>query len=148
MQEVSQAHVAREAGADVIVAEGNGVWTEYAGGYTDMVAQRGFGVRAPESTTRPKVEKTPAVPPASPPAARGKLSFKQKHALETLPREMDKLRAQIAKANAKLSEPNLYTRDPTAFAAASKALGEAEAALAKAENDWLELEMIREELEG
>ena len=33
----------------VIVAEGQGVWTEYAGGYTDMVAQRGFGVRGPNA---------------------------------------------------------------------------------------------------
>ncbi|HEY9011916.1 MAG TPA: ABC-F family ATP-binding cassette domain-containing protein, partial [Devosia sp.] len=96
----------------VIVAEGNGVWTDYAGGYTDMVAQRGFGVRAPEVAARPKVEKA-AAPAAPPPAAKGKLSFKQKHAFETLPREMDKLRDQIAKANAKLSEPSLYSKDPS-----------------------------------
>jgi ATP-binding cassette subfamily F protein uup len=83
-----------------------------------------------------------------PPTPKGKLSFKQKHALETLPREMDKLRAEIVKQNARLATPNLYTKDPTGFAAASKALTDAEAALAKAENDWLELEMIREELEG
>ena len=33
----------------VIVSEGEGRWTEYAGGYTDMVAQRGYGVRGPET---------------------------------------------------------------------------------------------------
>lgn len=132
----------------VIVAEGNGVWTEYAGGYTDMVAQRGFGVRAPEQAAKPKVEKAVATPATPPPASKGKLSFKQKHALETLPREMDKLRAEIAKQNTTLADPNLYAKNPNAFAAASKALTDAEAALSKAENDWLELEMIREELEG
>ncbi len=132
----------------VIVAEGNGVWTEYAGGYTDMVAQRGFGVRAPEQAAKPKAEKPAPAPAAPPPASKGKLSFKQKHALETLPKEMDKLRVEIARHNATLADPNLYSKNPTAFAAASKGLTEAEAALAKAENDWLELEMLREELEG
>ncbi len=132
----------------VIVAEGNGIWTEYAGGYTDMVAQRGFGVRAPEQAAKAKVEKVVTPPAAPPPASKGKLSFKQKHALETLPKEMDKLRVEIGKHNATLADPNLYAKNPNAFAAASKALSEAEAALSKAENDWLELEMIREELEG
>ncbi len=36
----------------MIVAEGEGVWTEYAGGYSDMVAQRGFGVTKPERRAR------------------------------------------------------------------------------------------------
>ena len=30
----------------VIASEGDGKWTEYAGGYSDMVAQRGYGVGA------------------------------------------------------------------------------------------------------
>jgi ATP-binding cassette subfamily F protein uup len=133
----------------VIVAEGNGVWTEYAGGYSDMVAQRGFGVRAPDAPApKAKAGRTAPLAPIVPPTPKGKLSFKQKHALETLPKEMARLRAEIAKAHAKLAEPNLYTKDPTTFAATSQSLTTAEAALAKAENDWLELEMIREELEG
>ncbi len=132
----------------VIVAEGDGVWTEYAGGYTDMVAQRGFGVRAPEQAAKPKAGRTAPLAPIVPPTPKGKLSFKQKHALETLPKEMDKLRAEIGKHNATLADPNLYAKNPSAFAAASQALTDAEAALVKAENDWLELEMIREELEG
>ena len=32
----------------VIVPEGNGKWQEYAGGYTDMLAQRGADVRKPK----------------------------------------------------------------------------------------------------
>ena len=36
----------------VIVPEGNGLWTEYAGGYSDMLAQRG----ASPSRDRPKQE--------------------------------------------------------------------------------------------
>jgi len=132
----------------VILAEGSGVWTEYAGGYTDMVAQRGFGVRAPEATSRAKAGRTAHLAPMVPPTPKGKLSFKQKHALETLPKQIAKLRGEIEKLNHKLADPRLYARDPDAFAAASKSLVDAEGALAKAEDDWLALEMIREELEG
>ena len=31
----------------VIVGEGDGRWVEYAGGYSDMVAQRGYGLAGP-----------------------------------------------------------------------------------------------------
>jgi ATP-binding cassette subfamily F protein uup len=131
----------------VIVAEGEGRWTEYAGGYTDMVSQRGFGV------TKPEVEKTSrparALPPtASPPAAKAKLSFKQKHALETLPKDIARHDAEITRLNALLADASLYTRDPKTFADASAKLAAAEAAKSKAEDEWLELEMIREEIEG
>src|SRR3569833_1260971 len=131
----------------VIVAEGEGRWTEYAGGYSDMVAQRGFGVTKPELEKTPKPERAAAAPVA-PPAPRAKLSFKQQHALETLPREIARLAAEIERLQALLADPGLYGRNPRDFAAASASLAAAEAAKAKAEDDWLELEMLREEIEG
>src|SRR5215217_8061416 len=36
----------------IIIAEGEGVWTEYAGGYSDMVVQRGEGVNARAAITK------------------------------------------------------------------------------------------------
>jgi ATP-binding cassette subfamily F protein uup len=132
----------------VIVAEGEGVWTEYAGGYSDMVSQRGFGVRAPDNAPKAKGNRTASLAPIVPPTPKGKLSFKHKHALETLPGQMEKLRAEIVAINARLADPQLYARDPAGFAAASKALVDAEARLAAAEDEWLKLEMLREELEG
>jgi ATP-binding cassette subfamily F protein uup len=130
----------------IVVAEGEGRWTEYAGGYSDMVAQRGYGV------VKPEVEKAPreraAKAPLSPPPQRAKLSFKHKHALETLPGEIARLEAEIARLNAALADAGLYARDPDAFAAASKQLAEAQAAKSRAEDQWLELELLREELEG
>ncbi len=134
----------------VIVADGNGVWTEYPGGYSDMVSQRGYGVTKPETAARPKAEKpVPVAPaPAPAPAGRQKLSFKQKHALETLPKEIAKLEAEIARLNAILADGNLYVRDPGKFTDTSKALEKAQAALGKAEDEWLELEALREEIEG
>ena len=36
----------------VIVSEGAGRWVEYAGGYSDMIAQRGFGLAGPVAVRR------------------------------------------------------------------------------------------------
>ncbi|MGN6558018.1 MAG: ABC-F family ATP-binding cassette domain-containing protein, partial [Solirubrobacterales bacterium] len=96
----------------VIVAEGEGRWTEYAGGYSDMVAQRGYGVTKPELEKSARPERPPAEPAAPPAAARAKLSFKHKHALETLPGEIARLTAEIARLNGLLADPSLYARDP------------------------------------
>ena len=85
---------------------------------------------------------------AAAPAPKRKLSFKEKHALETLPGEIEKLETKIRQLNDKLAEGNYYTRDPEGFARDSKALAEAEAKRSAAEEQWLELEMLREELEG
>ncbi len=127
----------------VINAEGGGRWVDYAGGYTDMLAQRGAPVmvaRAAARTTQPSG--------ASPARAARKLSFKDKHALETLPARIDELQRGIAKHTRVLADAGLYGRDPAAFRRATDALAEAETELAKAEERWLELEMLREELEG
>ncbi|MBE7734023.1 ABC-F family ATP-binding cassette domain-containing protein [Devosia faecipullorum] len=132
----------------VIMAEGDGRWTEYAGGYSDMVAQRGEGVAARTLDKPAKPEKPKAEAVAAAPSAKRKLSFKEKHALETLPKDIDRLDAEIRTLNATLSDPAFYTKDPTGFAAKSKALEAAETKKAAAEEQWLELEMLREELEG
>ncbi|NOG70910.1 ABC-F family ATP-binding cassette domain-containing protein [Roseicella sp. DB1501] len=140
----------------VIVAEGEGRWQEYAGGYTDMVAQRGRGVEArPATVPVPVPARAPerAAPqpqePAPPAAApKRKLSFKQQHALEALPGRMAALEKEIATLRTALAAPDLYARDRARFERFTVALGEKEAALAAAEEEWLELELLREEIEA
>ncbi len=132
----------------VLMSEGEGRWVEYAGGYSDMVAQRGGGVSARTPAVRDVPRSASAPPRASTPAPRRKLSFKDKHALETLPREIEKLEGEIKALNDALADGNLYARDPNDFAVKSKALAEAESKRSAAEDRWLELEMLREELEG
>ena len=127
----------------VIATEGDGRWIEYAGGYSDMLAQRGPPRLA--SAPSPKA-KSPAS--AVPGATSRKMSFKDKHALETLPGQIDKMLATIDKLRAALADPDLYTRDPKLFAKGTEALAKAETELAQAEERWLELEMLREELDG
>jgi ATP-binding cassette subfamily F protein uup len=134
----------------VLVSEGDGKWIEYAGGYSDMVAQRGFGVGTPPAqkpATAPK-EARPASAGVAASVRKGRLSFKQKHALETLPARMEEFKAQKARLQRKLDDASLYARDPVAFRTASEALAKAESKLAAAEEEWLELEILREAIEG
>ncbi|WP_419896679.1 ABC-F family ATP-binding cassette domain-containing protein [Roseomonas sp. USHLN139] len=136
---------------NVIAWEGEGRWQDYAGGYSDMVAQRGHGVRAradaqPAPAAKPAESKPVAAAPAA--AARKKMSFKDQHELETLPAKMRKLEAEAAKLKEILADPGLYSRDKARFDKASELLARTETGLAEAEERWLELEMLREEMGG
>jgi ATP-binding cassette subfamily F protein uup len=128
----------------VIATEGDGRWIQYAGGYSDMLLQRGPAkAAAGVSGGRSRGSRDDAV---SKPQNR-KMSFKDKHALETLPTRMADLEQDLRRLNRVLSDPDLYRRQPAKFADATKALEAAQASLAKAEEQWLALEMQREELE-
>lgn len=133
----------------IIVAEGDGRWTEYAGGYSDMVTQRGGGVSARQVEKAPSAAKPKSAPQdSSQPQQKRKLSFKDKHALETLPTEMDGVRAKMAALQTRLDDPGLYNRDPGAFEKATSDFVAAQQKLTEMEDRWLELEMMREDLEG
>ncbi len=128
----------------VIAAEGGGRWVEYAGGYSDMLAQR--GMPAPITERRDRAATAP--PPAARPAAPQKMSFKDRHTLQQLPNRIAALHTEIDEFRAILSDADLYVRNPKRFAKASAALLAAEQALAAAEEEWLNLELQREALEG
>ena len=131
----------------VIAPEGQGRWLEYAGGYTDMLAQRGEAF-APRSATREAPAKTaePAAAQAARKPARRRLSFNETHALATLPKQIADLEQRIGRLRATLEDQNLYAKDPGSFAAAAEALGAAQSELSVAESRWLELEILREEI--
>jgi ATP-binding cassette subfamily F protein uup len=133
----------------VIAHDGDGRWVDYAGGYSDMIAQRGRG-EAPPAAMRTGRGRGPSAPGAAAPssARKRKLSFKEKHALETLPERISALQAEAAALQARLADPMLYAEDPARFAVTATALETARAALDAAEEEWLALEMLREELEG
>ncbi|AIC29413.1 ABC transporter ATP-binding protein [Rhizobium etli bv. mimosae str. IE4771] len=126
----------------------DGRWIEYAGGYSDMLAQRKGALeerkKAEKAAEKPKVQET--APAAA--GAKGKLSFKQKFALENLPKEMSKAEAEIAKRELVMADPNLFTRDPAAFNRLAAEMEKLRAGLTAMEEEWLQLEMLREELEG
>jgi ATP-binding cassette subfamily F protein uup len=132
----------------ILMSEGDGKWTEYAGGYSDMVAQRGQGVEARKLKAGPVAKAPNPAAQAQAPQAQRKLSFKEKHALETLPGVMAKLQAGMVRLEARLADPQYFARDSQGFDTDARALSKMREDLAKAEEQWLELEMKREELEG
>jgi ATP-binding cassette subfamily F protein uup len=132
----------------VIAPDGNGRWIEYAGGYSDMLSQRGSDLSRETVKAPAAEEKEAKAAPASPaPATKRRLNFNEKHALETLPRTIEKLHAEIARQQRLLDDPNLYTKDRKKFEEASTTIAKAQHALAAAEDRWLELEVLREEIE-
>ncbi len=133
----------------VVVSEGNGRWQAYAGGYTDMLAQRGEGVTARRAEAKAADKPAATAQVAAQDAdKKRKLSFKEKHALDTLPDRIAALERDIAKLQNLLADPELYTREPAKFEKANTLLARAEEERAANEEEWLRLEMLREELEG
>jgi ATP-binding cassette subfamily F protein uup len=132
----------------IIAPDGGGRWIEYSGGYSDMLAQRGGTklddrrgiVKAPAEASR--ADAAQAKGPAK------KLSFKQKFALENLPTRMAAVSASISALENNIADPAFYERDPKGFQKTIAALDKERATLAAMEEEWLELEMLREELEG
>ena len=72
--------------------------------------------------------------------------FKDKHALETLPKTIAKLQTEIDELHSKLGDPQFYARDRAAFEEATATLAELQLKITAAEEQWLELEILREEL--
>jgi ATP-binding cassette subfamily F protein uup len=134
----------------VLVPEGEGRWVEYAGGYSDMLAQRGADLAGSKAPPKPKPTRDAAAAQSSRPAktAKRRLSFHEKHALETLPAQIAALQASARRLQDRLGDPELYARDRQAFTQASEALSATQVQLAAAEDRWLALELLREEIEG
>ncbi len=133
----------------VLVAEGDGAWQDYAGGYTDMVAQRGEGLTGRAAVEPVREARSPEAKPAIKPlAVKEKLSFKDKHALEQIPKTIASLEAKRARLRVTLDDPGLYARDPAGFAKQTDAFAKLEAEIARAEEEWLAIEMRREAMDG
>ncbi|MDA0230904.1 MAG: ABC-F family ATP-binding cassette domain-containing protein [Proteobacteria bacterium] len=136
----------------VIAWEGSGKWLEYAGGYSDMLVQR-RGAAAPvrrgvELHKSKRQAGSTLAPIAGAAPSQVKLSYKDKFALDNLPKRIATLQDEIKAHNKALADGGLFAREPDAFTAAVSGLKQAEAALAAAEDQWLTLELAREEAES
>ncbi len=128
----------------------DGRWIEYAGGYSDMLAQRRGAIEERRRTEKAEKATSGDGAPVEKPSekGRGKLSYKQKFALESLPKEMEKIQSEIARREEKMADPMLFSKDQAAFNRLASELEKLRADLTRMEEEWLELEMLREELEG
>ena len=119
-----------------IAFEGQGSATVYAGGWSDYQSQKPqVSVKESGVKSKAKAEKLKSeAPPVS------GLSFTEKHRLDALPAEIERLEAEIAKLEVFLADPKLYSEAPVKFQKGSEALVERQTALAAAEEEWMELE--------
>ena len=119
-----------------VAMEGQGRATVYAGGWSDYRAQKGDD--ATEDAPSKSAPKQGGKPVAASKSKSG-LSFTERHRLEELPAEIDRLTAEIAKLEQLMADPNLFTREPVKFKKASELLVARQTALAEAEDLWLNL---------
>lgn len=132
----------------VLAPEGNGRWLQYAGGYSDMIAQR-KGVEVTKNKTEKTVSSSiSTVSQREKRTEKQKLSYKQKFALEKLPLEIDELHKLTESLEKEFSDPQLYMKDEKRFHELSQLLDKKRTELSKKEEEWLELEMLREEIEN
>jgi ATP-binding cassette subfamily F protein uup len=128
----------------IILAEGDGRFSEYAGGYADMLMQRGEApaarAEARKSVTKVSLEKRVR-------AAAPKMNFADAHALKTLPGKIAAAELSMAELEKSLSDSALYASDPARFARLSADLAEIRSQKDIDEERWLALEMEREALE-
>ena len=128
-----------------IAVEGDGVTQEYPGGYSDYMRQR---PPPPTPPAAPVTAKPAAPAPESAPKAKRKLGYKEQRELDQLPARIESLTAEVKKLTDRLADPALFARDAAAFSRLTADLEARHAELAAAEERWLELEALREELEG
>ena len=93
----------------VIVAEGDGMWREYIGGYTDWERVRRVPLSASAaikvSKSESRVAETVSVPAA---AKQKKLSYKEQRELDALPMLIAELEAEQKAISAQLASPDVY----------------------------------------
>ena len=130
----------------VIGLDGSGHIDQIAGGYEDWEKKRkARSVRRPSASPSP----SPA-PPAPPQPVRReeRMTFRDKHELETLPARIADLERQVKVHEAALADPALYEGGPEASQTLGRALEKIRADLEDAEDRWLELSELAEELDA
>ena len=124
-----------------IALEGDGHAVEYPGGYSDYVR-----MRPPPTPTAPAKGRKRMGEPAPGRRRPTKLGYHQQRALAALPERIAALTAEIAQLEGELAETELFARAPAQFQQLAARLEEAKRALAAAEDEWLEIELLRERL--
>ncbi|MBS1162609.1 MAG: transporter, ATP-binding protein, partial [Burkholderiaceae bacterium] len=119
-----------------LVAEGDGLWREYAGGYTDWLAQR--PASAAPAPAAPAAA-APA-PPAPRRSERVKLSYNEQRELAALPAELEALENEQAALLARMSAADYHTAGAQQMKADVGRAAEVERLLEEKLARWMALE--------
>jgi len=124
-----------------LVAEGDGRWGEYVGGYQDWLRQRDASGAAAKAA-KPKATAQAAA--ATPPVAKAKkLGYKDQRELDALPLRIEELETAIAELQQALADPDLYKAGAEHTAELNRQLAEREAELEQTFGRWEALEALR-----
>jgi ATP-binding cassette subfamily F protein uup len=127
-----------------IASEGDGVWREYVGGYSDWLKQRNRPYAAlavaKQAAEKPAAVRDTAAVTAKP---RAKLSFKEQRELDSLPKEIEALEHEQTELTARMSTPEYHRQGAQQQRTDSKRLEEIEALLVTKFARWETLEKQR-----
>ncbi|WP_211444085.1 ATP-binding cassette domain-containing protein [Collimonas humicola] len=120
----------------VIAAEGDGMWREYVGGYTDWERVRpSQSAVIAKAKSEAKAEVKPAEP-AAPVAKQKKLSYKEQRELEELPVLIAKLEAEQKTITGQLEDPDLYKQKPEEVKRLNERFAEIDGLLLESLEKW------------
>ena len=123
----------------VIVAEGEGQWREFIGGYSDWERYRNT-VTSTKSASKAESKSTSsgtnAAPAVAPAAKAKKLSYKEQRELEELPKLIAQLEAEQKDITEKLADPDLYKNGPDAANKLNTRFEEIDGLLLEALEKW------------
>jgi ATP-binding cassette subfamily F protein uup len=121
----------------VIVAEGNGLWREYVGGYTDWERVKARPVPVPAGTPKSVAKEEPKATPA---AKQKKLSYKEQRELDELPVLIAKLEAEQKSISEQLTDPDLYKKKPEEVKRLNERFAELDGLLLETLEKWETIE--------
>jgi ATP-binding cassette subfamily F protein uup len=126
-----------------LVAEGDGSWREYVGGYTDLLQQR--AAMAANRTAQTPAQGASRDRPVreSSPKARTRLSYKEERELAALPVEIESLEREQTELLARMGEPDYYRLGSERLRGDRTRLAELEALLLERFARWESLEEQR-----
>ena len=125
----------------ILAFENEGQVTEYAGGYSDMLTQRAI-------ESAPSQPQSKSASGGRPQRIKKKLSYQENKSLEAAQAAIERLGVEISELEIELDDPSLFERDPNRFQWVISTLDTKRAELDASEEEWLRLEMLKEELES
>ena len=130
--------------SSIIYMKGDGTVVEHAGSYSDLLEKlKSKPIKEDKKQVGKVLEKV--VSESSKKAT--KLSYNQQRLLDVLPKTIENLTTEIKQIEDELSDANLYTQNPDKFDKLSKRLNEAQTEKDNAENQWLEIQLLKDELD-
>ncbi len=120
-----------------IVMEGDGVLSEFVGGYDDWLRQR---ATEKSNTKKPAVKNNEQSSKTAEPTKAKKLTYKDKLALEKLPALIEELESNIETMQTKMSDPEYFKLDASVMAEDKTKLETMESELSVAYEQWESLE--------